>query len=241
MEDANRSTHGRFSRELCMCFGRDANGKLFPRNASAARVQSINIFWSGSARACLSGFGARDWRNTMDWKGSRGPGRALTAQWSKRHWRWKRLVRTPRIGEKNGTKRSVLIDGNGIPLSFVVSGAERHDVKLLEPTLDKIVVVRPGSRQHLCADKGYMGKKALQIILERGYVPHVRQWGEEVDRSRKKKGYKPRRWKVERTHSWLNRYRKLLVRFEKLAASHEALLELACALTAFRRTITIYG
>jgi putative transposase len=135
----------------------------------------------------------------------------------------------------------VLVDGNGIPLSLVVSGAERHDVKLLEPTLDKIVVVRPCSRQHLCADKGYMGRKALQIILERGYVPHVRQWGEEVDRSRKKKGYKPRRWKVERTLSWLNRYRKLLVRFEKLAASHEALLELACALTAFRRTITIYG
>jgi transposase len=46
---------------------------------------------------------------------------------------------------------------------------------------------------------------------------------------------------VERTTSWLNRYRKLLVRFEKTARSYEALLELACALVVFRRVITIYG
>ncbi|MCX6339488.1 MAG: transposase, partial [Candidatus Aureabacteria bacterium] len=46
---------------------------------------------------------------------------------------------------------------------------------------------------------------------------------------------------VERTLSWLNRYRKLLVRFEKTKASHEALLELACALIVFRRVIVIYG
>jgi transposase len=46
---------------------------------------------------------------------------------------------------------------------------------------------------------------------------------------------------VERAHSWLNRYRKLLVRFEKIAASYEGLLELACALIAFRQVITIYG
>jgi transposase len=122
-----------------------------------------------------------------------------------------------------------------------VSGAERHDVKLLEPTLDQIVVVRPPSPQHLCADKGYMGEKARQVMVERGYTPHVLQRGEEVERKKKNPGYKPRRWKVERTHSWLNRYRKLLVRFEKLAISHEGLLELACALTAYRQTIIIYG
>jgi transposase len=46
---------------------------------------------------------------------------------------------------------------------------------------------------------------------------------------------------VERTHSWLNRFRKLLVRFEKTAASYEALLELACALIAYRQVIPIYG
>jgi putative transposase len=166
-------------------------------------------------------------------------------RWSKRRWRWKRSVRTPRIGGKNGSKRSLLVDGNGIPLSLVVSGAERHDVKLLEPTLDQIVVARPNpakkGKQHLCADKGYAGQPAQQVMEDRHYTPHVRQRGEEVQAKKTKPGYRPRRWVVERTHSWLNRYRKLLVRFEKLAISHEGLLELACSLIVFRQTIIIYG
>ena len=53
--------------------------------------------------------------------------------------------------------------------------------------------------------------------------------------------YRARRWVVERTHSWLNRFRKLLVRYEKTAVGYEALLELACALIAFRKVIIIYG
>ena len=73
--------------------------------------------------------------------------------------------------------------------------------------------------------------------MKRGYVPHVRQRGEEVKAKIQKPGYRPRRWVVERTHVWLNRFRKLLVRFEKLAMSHEALLELARALILFRKII----
>ena len=122
-----------------------------------------------------------------------------------------------------------------------MSGAERHDVKLLEPTLDRIVVKRPkqgtAGRQHLCADKGYAGQPAREAMVKRGYVPHVRQRGEEVKAKIRKPGYRPQRWVVERTHAWLSRFRKLLVRFEKLAMSHEALLELACALILFRKII----
>jgi putative transposase len=118
-------------------------------------------------------------------------------------------------------------------------------VKLLEPTLDHIVVKRPRSgrkaRQHLCADKGYAGKPAEKSIRSRRYIPHVRQRGEEIAALKKTPARHPRRWVVERAHSWLNRYRKLLVRFEKTQASYEGLLELACALTAFRQVISIYG
>jgi len=120
-----------------------------------------------------------------------------------------------------------------------VSGAQRHDVKLLEPTLDQMVVKRPAEskvrKQHLCADKGYAGEPAQQAIESRHYLPHVRQRGEEVRAKKRNPRYKPRRWVVERTLSWLNRYRKLLVRFEKKASSHEALLELACAFIVFPR------
>jgi len=96
-------------------------------------------------------------------------------------------------------------------------------------------------KQHLCADKGYAGKPAMRAIAARNYIPHVRQRGEEVQAKKRNPRYKARRWVVERTLSWLNRYRKLLVRFEKKTSSHEALLELACASIVFRRVITIYG
>jgi transposase len=126
-----------------------------------------------------------------------------------------------------------------------VSGAQKHDVKLLEPTLDHIVVKRPVGKkrpkQHLCADKGYAGKPARQAMQRRHYIPHVRQRVEEVQAKKKNPRYRARRWVVERTQSWLNRYRKLLVRFEKKTLSHKALLELACASIVFRRIISIYG
>jgi putative transposase len=118
-------------------------------------------------------------------------------------------------------------------------------VKLLEPTLDHILVERPegkkAPKQHLCGDKGYTGKPALEAIEFRCYIPHVRQRGEEVRAKKRNPRYKARRWVVERTHSWLNRFRKLLVRFEKKTSTHEALLELACALIVFRQVIFIYG
>ena len=139
----------------------------------------------------------------------------------------------------------MLVDARGIPLSIVASGAQVHDVKLLEPTLDQIVVERPPAqhppKEHLCADKAYTGEPAQKAIKNRHYVPHVRQRGEEIAAKRRNPRSRARRWVVERTHSWLNRYRKLLVRFEKTALSFEGLLELACALIVFRQTIGIYG
>lgn len=123
-----------------------------------------------------------------------------------------------------------------------MSGAQRHDVKLLEPTLAIRVVRRPRTVvQHLCADRGYAGKPAEKAMKKHHYIPHVRQRGEEIRAARRGRRHPARRWVVERTHSWLNRFRKLLVRFEKLAESHEALLELACALLVFRQCIVIHG
>jgi putative transposase len=118
-------------------------------------------------------------------------------------------------------------------------------VKLLEPTLDQIVMRRPSAKQppkqNLCADNGYTGQPAKQAIEGRNYVPHIRPRQAEIDAKRRNPRKRARRWVVERTHSWLNRYRKLLVRFEKTALSFERLLELACALIVFRQVICIYG
>jgi putative transposase len=131
----------------------------------------------------------------------------------------------------------LLVDGTGVPLSLIVSGANRHDVKLLAETLDSIVIRRPKPtcrrRQNLCADKGYSGKPAAAIMRKRGYIPHVRQIGQETKPIRGRK-QPARRWRVERTHSWLNRFRKLLVRHEKKAENYLGLLHCASALICWR-------
>lgn len=95
--------------------------------------------------------------------------------------------------------------------------------------------------QHLCADAGYKGKPCMEVVVERNYQPHVKQRREEADEIKKVPGAKARRWVVERTHSWLNRWRKLLVSFEKTEASYIGLLSLAAALICWRQTIIIYG
>jgi transposase len=142
-------------------------------------------------------------------------------------------------------KRSLLVDGLGVALSIVASGANVHDVKLLAATLDRMVRPRPAPRakapQHLGADAGYKGAPARQAVEKRHYRPHIKQRREEADAKRKRPGYKARRWVVERTHSWLNRFRKLLVSFEKTEAGYVALLALAAAMICWRQTISIYG
>ena len=118
-------------------------------------------------------------------------------------------------------------------------------MKLLGPTLDNIVIERPSGkgipRQHLCGDKAYVGEPAQELIRQCNYIAHIRQRGEEINAKKRNPRYRARRWVVERTHSWLNRFRKLLVRFEKTTAGYEGLLEIACALIAFRQVIIIYG
>lgn len=137
-----------------------------------------------------------------------------------------------------------MVDARGIPLSIRASGANRHDVRLLVPTLDHIVCRRPPPRpyhrHHLCADKGYVGAPAAAAIRARDYLPHVRQRGE-APLPPVRRRHPARRWVVERTLSWLNRFRKLLVRFEKRARSYQGLLELACALIVYRQVIVIHG
>jgi transposase len=145
------------------------------------------------------------------------------------------------IGEKKGRKRSLLVDARGVPLSLVASGANRHDVKLLPSTLDAIVVRCPDSVQpHLCADAGYKGQAAHDAIVACGYLPQVKQRREEVADLAAQR-HPARRWVVERTHSWFNRFRKLLVSFEKTELSYVGLLSLAAALICWRQSISIYG
>jgi transposase len=124
----------------------------------------------------------------------------------------------------------------------VVTGANRHDVSQLETLLDSVVIERPDifeCPQHLCLDKGFTGEPALETVVLRGFIPHIKSRGEEKIEQKQNPEYKARRWVVEVSHSWINRFRKLLVRFEKLTTSYLGLLMFACAFIAFRKTNVI--
>jgi len=137
------------------------------------------------------------------------------------------------------------VDARGVPLSLVASGANRHDSVLLRATLAATVYPRPDPDQEpvetLCADAAYVGFPALAASRLHGYELKVKTRRQEAEEKRNEPGKRARRWVVERTHSWFNRYRKLLVSFEKTEASYVALLSLAAALICWRQTASIYG
>ncbi len=89
--------------------------------------------------------------------------------------------------------------------------------------------------KHLCADAGYTGAPALGVIEQHGYIPHVKGRGQEAAELASDPNKKARRWVVEAAHGWFNRFRKLLVRYEKLERSFMALNHLAAAIIAFRK------
>ena len=124
-------------------------------------------------------------------------------------------------------------------MSLIVTGANEHDVTQLDQVLEAIMVKRksPSVRRskHLCADAGYRGKPAMQIIESHGYIPHVVSRNKEALAKRRDPTNKARRWVVEVCHSWFNRFRKLLVRYEKLERSFVALNHIAAAIIAFRK------
>jgi putative transposase len=152
---------------------------------------------------------------------------------------------------KRGTKRSQLSDGRGMPLAVVIAGANRNDMKLVEGTLDHLMIARPAPTpeqpQHLCLDAGYDYETVFEAVRARHYVPHIRpnqhnraaharlaQEAEVETSSSLESTKQPRRWVVERLHSWINRSRRLLVRWEKLDFTYEAFLHLACGLICFQ-------
>jgi putative transposase len=141
---------------------------------------------------------------------------------------------------KQGTKRSLLTQGGGVPIGVVVEGSNRNDFKLLRETIESIAIERPKPmaerEQGMCLDKGYDYDEVREILVEFGFTAHIRARGEEAQEAIKREaGYKARRWVVERTHSWMNRFRAILIRWEKKAANFLALLHLSCAYITFKQ------
>jgi putative transposase len=129
---------------------------------------------------------------------------------------------------KLGTKRSILGDGRGIPIGIAIDGANRHDMKLTERTLESQRIVP--DKEHidllfnLCLDKGYDYQEVKDILERWGYVGHIPPRDERERIIHDIENYQARRWTVERIHSWLNRFRRLLIRWEKKAENYLAMI-----------------
>jgi putative transposase len=132
----------------------------------------------------------------------------------------------------------LLTEGQGVPIGLAVEGANRHDMKLVRATVENIVVQRPEPTpqqpQGMCLDKGYDYQEVRDILQEFGFTEHIRSRGQEAQEIKNEAGKKARRWVVERTHSWLNRFRRILIRWDKKPENYIAFLHFACALVAFR-------
>ena len=139
---------------------------------------------------------------------------------------------------KLGTKRHLVVDRTGVPLAVTISGSNVHDSKRLEEAIDAIPPLRlPGKRRgrprqrsvKLHTDKGYDYPRCRRGLRRRGIIPRIARRGiespERLGRSR---------WVVERTLSWLNRFRRLKIRYERRADIHLAFLQLGCALISLR-------
>ncbi len=130
------------------------------------------------------------------------------------------------------------MEANGVPVGLAVDGANRNDMKLVEATLTSIPVERPeatAEQPHgMCMDKGYDYEEVRQLVQEFGFTAHIKARGEEAKEIKRKAGFKARRWVVERTHSWMNRFRGILIRWCKKPENYIAMLHFALAIITYR-------
>ncbi len=141
---------------------------------------------------------------------------------------------------KGGVKRHLLSGANGLPISLSVTAAHVHDVKRVEEVLVTMPFLPPLADEeyvpHFCADKGYDSGAVRSVIALLGYEDHIKgRWQEK--QQAKTPAYRARRWVCERTHSWMNRFRRLLIRWEKKVANYEALLHLVCAFIVWKHSL----
>lgn len=138
---------------------------------------------------------------------------------------------------KSGTKHHILVDCGGIPLAATHSGANVHDSKMFEVVVDAVEAVkgvgrgRPRKRpEKLHADKAYDARKCRQALERRGIKVRIARKG--IESSERLRRY---RWVVKRTISWLHRNRRLSVRHERRADTHQAFLDLGCSLICWNQ------
>ena len=184
--------------------------------------------WDRLHRAVLDRLGEAD---KLDWSRASLDSASVPAKRGAR-----KRAATPPTAASPGPSATWMVDGRGVPLAALLSPANRHDSLFLEPLLDAVPPVRtPSGRRRrrpakLHADKGYDDRKCRAACRRRRIKHRIARRGIEAgDRLGR------HRWVVERTLAWLNRLRRLAVRYERRADIHRAFLLLGCSLVCLRR------
>jgi putative transposase len=145
----------------------------------------------------------------------------------------------PTARGKIGTTRSLLTDGSGVPIGLAVAGANRNDCTLTRETIESLAVEQPNppaeALHGMCLDQGYDYEEVRSLLAEFGFTAHIRTRGEEAKALKAEPGVKARRWVVERTHSWMHRFRRVLIRWDKKVRNSLGFLHVACASITYKR------
>jgi putative transposase len=154
--------------------------------------------------------------------------------------------RNPTDRSKCGTKRHLLTDGQGVPLACIISEANRTDMKRLGALLDAQFVTAPVVQnldgqpipRELCLDRGYDYDACRETAVAHGYRAHIppkASAAQPLPPPRDPARHPARRWVVEVGHAWFNRFRRLLIRWDKKAANYLAFIQLAACLIIYRK------
>lgn len=130
-----------------------------------------------------------------------------------------------------------MVDRNGIPLALLLSGANEHDCTQHDDTWDSMILVAPDPAevtQHAALDKGYDNQYCRGFLKDKGYRVHIPKKGLDTTLREQDPQYPARRWVVERTGSWHNRFRRLKIRYKVKAENYLAFVQLANAIICFR-------
>ena len=142
--------------------------------------------------------------------------------------------RNPTDRGKSGSKIHLLVDERGAPLAIWITGANEHDKWSADDLIVRVVVKRPYTEQHFCADRGYDFEDVHTFVSLNKYVAHIKHKRKRNEPKEEcpisgEKSYPARRWVVERTFGWLAKRRSVATRWCKKPENWLAFVHMACA------------
>ena len=142
-----------------------------------------------------------------------------------------------------GTKCVVVVDGRGIPLGAQLASAQISEFRLAESTLARVRVPRGGRGRprkrlrRVIADRGYDSDQLRKRLWQQGtelIAPYLRSRKQRRFEDKRKLRRYRRRWKVERTNAWLQNFRRIQVRYDRILSVYQGFFHCACLIITLR-------